>query len=227
MSIVFGLYFALGPGDEWSRERRRSILPFAGFAIAAAYTLMLHSGSFLNDKMLLHAAAALLIGLGLDAAVRGDPAGRTRRMAFAYSAIFCQLLVLVYPLENYLPTRADEKEGRALLELARGIRGDILFTESGHLARRLGKPSTAHGMPTFDILRMLTDPRDARGLLTASYERALASHRFAAVITADGLVFQPAIDRYYQPAPYPHDERLLLPKTGPAARPRNFYLPRQ
>lgn len=225
--IVFGLYFALGPGDEHSRERRWAVLPFAGFLIAAAYALRIHSGSYLNDKMPLHAAVALLAGLGLDAAVRGDSAERLRRRAFAYSAILCQLLGLIYPAEGYLPTRGDVAEGRALLNFARMFRGEVLFTEHGHLASQLGKPSTAHGMATFDIERMEKDPRNGRFLVESSYERALSAHRFAAIFTDDGLVMQPAIDRYYRPALYFHDEQRLTPKTGFGARPRNLYVPRR
>jgi hypothetical protein len=225
VAMLFAVYFACAKGDRVTSEHRRAILPFVVALVGMGYVVRLHAGSYLNDKMALHAALALTLGFGTRELWRGD---EDRSGLVSYGAIACllQFAILLYPPARYIPTRADRAEGARLLQTLSEFPGPVLITQHGYLPRRVGKPSFAHGMATFDVQRTEGDPRGAWERLRQSYYDALASHRFSAVLTDDGLVVNDLVERFYRRDHLGGDHRAMVPKTGPTYRPRNLYVPR-
>lgn len=225
VAMLLGLYFACVRGEAKTPEHRRALLPFVLALAFMAYAMRLHSGSFLNDKMPLHAALALASGFALGD-LFGSEARRQGLAAFGAAAFLCQFGFLLYPPARYVPTREDRAEGVRLLETLQEFEGPVLLTQHGFLPRRVGKPSFAHGMATFDVQRAEGDPRGAWAMLRESYRVALSTHRFSAVLTDDGLVLNDLVERYYRRAPLGGNHNAMVPKTGPTYRPRNLYVPR-
>jgi hypothetical protein len=225
VAMLFAVYLACAKGDGTTSEYRRALLPFVFALIGMAYAMRLHSGSFLNDKMALHAGLALTLGFGIRELWRGD-VDRSGLVSFGALAFLIQFAFLLYPPARYIPTKADRAEGARLLETLRQFPGPVLITQHGFLPRRVGKPSFAHGMATFDVQRAEGDPRGAWERLRRSYHDALESRRFSAVLTDDGLVVNDLVERFYRKDYLGGDHRALVPKTGPTYRPRNLYLPR-
>ncbi len=227
--LLFGFYFLAAAYGAWDKSVFRIHMPFAVGLTGMAYLLRLHSGSFLNDDMPAYAALAVVGGLGLAALTRDtEPVRRLHGETFGYAIALCQLLYLTYSPTRYLPTPSDLSEGRSLVAAMQRVRGDVLVTQHGHYSRLARKPSFAHGMAVFDIVRTESDYRGAKAKLQQSFETALSSHRFGAVLTDDGLVFGHLVERYYRrgPASFMKNQNGLLPKTGPPYRPRNFYIPK-
>jgi hypothetical protein len=231
MALVLGLYFALSARDriEWTAALKVHV-PLIMSMVGMTYIVRMHAGSYLNDKMTAHAPLAVAAGLGLARLLQIEqPGARDRMWIYGSLVALSQLLFLVYPPAHWVPTSADYAEGRKLIATMKQYPGDVLTTHHGALTRQAGKAAFAQGMAVFDVVRTAHDHRDAQRKLRDSFEKALASHRFSAVVTDDGLVMPELIERYYERSTTQivHDGRALLPRTGNGCRPRIVYVPRQ
>lgn len=227
--FVLGLFYLTNGARGAGARGFRTHAPFGVFLFAMAYAVRLHSGSFLNDKMPLHAALSALSGLALATLVREDDARRQGSRAFAYLVSPCQLGYVLYAPAPFMPTARDVAEGTRFVAAARKYRGDVLVTHHGWYSHLAGKPAYAHGMAVFDVIRTSHDFRGAQKTIRDSFQRAFATHRFAAIFTDDGLVLSDVMARYYNAVPpaYMRDPGAFVPKTGPTYRPRTLNLPRR
>lgn len=226
--LALSVYFLAFASGAWDRTPFRFHAPFVAGMVFMAYLVRLHAGSYANDKMAAHAALAVGAGLGLGALTREDDARRLRGELFGYALGVAQFLVLLYEPKEFLPTPADRSEGQALVAAMKNLPGEVLVTHHSHYPRRAGKPSMAHGMAVFDVVRTANDYKGAKKRLEQSFAKALSSHRFGGVFTDDGLVYSHLVERFYRSAPatFVHDGNALLPRTGVKYRPRHLFVPR-
>ncbi len=227
--LALSLYFLAFASGARDSSPFRFHAPFVAGMVGMAYLVRLHAGSYANDKMAAHAALAVGAGLGLGALTREDDARRRiRGELYGYALGVAQFLALLYSPKQFLPTPADHSEGQALVATLKELPGEVLVTHHSHYPRRVGKPSMAHGMAVFDVVRTANDYKGAKRRLEQSFAKALSAHRFGGVITDEERVYPHLVNRYYRTAPatFLHNGSAFLPKTGARQRPRNLYVPR-
>jgi hypothetical protein len=186
--------------------------------IGGTYAIRVREGSYDNILMPAYAMLAILAGIATPIA-----ASRPGRAAIIHAAWIAQFALLFYNPTAQIPTAADERAGRALIEGIRRIDGPVFIPCHGYLAAMAGKPSHAQMMALGDVLR---SPRaDVRDRLNAEVSTAVREHRFAAIFQDGEWLAE--LERAYQPAgPVFQSPTVFWTRTGLRTRPQLIYVAR-
>ena len=175
-------------------------LSFFFSMILVSWFSRMHYGGY--DNVLLLATAALSIYAGMGWHHVTSFASRARHASlWQYLAVLTCLLqffLLKYDPAAQLPSTRDLLAGNALVELMKGIDGDIFMPNHGYLPSLAGKKTSAHAMALFDVLRS-TD-REKRGNLVYQIDHALQNGYYKTIIL-DGPFYgiQREVDASYTP----------------------------
>ena len=232
--------------------RRTPLVLLAGCAalVAEGYAPLVHSGGGANDLLPAYLAVALLAGLSMSSqpgALASDwvdwlardrianwRTGRFGRWvaAAAGGLVIAQLAVLVsgFHPSRAIPASADLVVGWHLIAGVRALGGMVAVPADPGLGLIAGQPAVAQQAAASDVLR--ASDRTAIESFTRSLARAIAAHRFSAIITeldSDLEGFPSDLARFYRRCP-----QMLLagvpsavfrPVAGALARPVSVWLP--
>lgn len=207
----------LGPAHPSGTARARLFYgSLAVGMIGSAWLAMLHAGAYDNNLMPACAAIAILFGLSASA----DGAGYVPVLAVV------QFALLLYDPRAQLPVPGSRQAGRHLVATIASTPGDVFVPQHGYLAVLAGKPSYAHSMAVYDVLRA-GDEKDATRLVTQLHE-ALSAHRFGAVVIDRTEAWsRDDLEREYKRAlPALTGAEVFWPVTGLRTRPEWIYVPR-
>ncbi len=191
--------------------------------VGASWISKVHMGSYSNSLFPAHAIVAVLFGLGLHTArelVRREP---LNRYPFAETFLFIICIIqfagLVYNPFGQLPSAADRRAGRTLVETVSRIGGDVLIPFHPYYATLAGKRSCMHHMALRDVLRGGNCLN--REELVKDIEERLRSRSYDAVILdTDEWDFIDGVElNYVGPDTLITDEDALYPVTGTRLRP--------
>lgn len=219
--------------QQLCRGRREDLFWPAVFVgmVGGAYRSRLQTGGYDNVLLPAFAVTAILLGLAVARLVDGLRQRQDARVRFAEAAVYAvclvQLGLLRYDPRAQIPRAADRDAGEHLLRVLAAVPGDVLLPYHGYLPTVVGKPSQAHLMQVFDILKV-GDEHSAR--LAAQFRSAIRHATFAAIVLDDqkSYFFMPEIDASYvlQP-PVFSTPGVFLPVTGGViTRPDYLYLPK-
>jgi hypothetical protein len=177
-------------------------------------------GAEVNNLLPVFAMVAILAALGWHEA---------RRFGLAALAIdlvlLGQLALLAYDPSRHLPSPADREAGASLVARIASMPGEVFVPHHGYLARLAGKRSSAHTLAMDNVF--LDDTGPARRDLTGEMARALAEHRFSAVlIESDGRYRKTILDSYEIRGRLFERPDVFWPVTGGRLRPEYLATPR-
>lgn len=215
------------------RGRREDLFWPAVFVgmVGGAYRSRLQTGGYDNVLLPAFAVTAIVVALALARLVDGLRQRQDARVrwadAAAYAVCLVQLGLLGYDPRPQIPRAADRDAGEHLLRVLAAVPGDVLLPYHGYLTRAAGKPSQAHLMQVFDILKV-GDEHSAT--LAEQFRSAIRSTTFAAIVLDDqkGYFFMPEIEAsYVLQSPVFSTPGVFLPVTGGViTRPDYLYLPK-
>jgi hypothetical protein len=217
----------LAAAGVWLVSRRpggagRFFVPsLAAGLLASSWSVRSMVGAETNNLLPAFAAIALLAAIGAHAAARRGPAPG----AVAWLAIVVQLALLVYAPGHDIPTRADRAAGERLVARLAALPGEVFVPHHGYLAVLAGKRSFAHTLAIDNVL--LDDPGPVREELAREMTRALAEHRFSAVLLeSDGRYAKTILRDYEVEERLFADPSVFWPVTGGRLRPEFLCVPR-
>jgi hypothetical protein len=168
---------------------------------------------------------------GEDIPQNQEPRGTTGRPAhlLLYGAVLAQFYLVFYPPGMFLPEPQYRDAGDRLIRLVQNYEGPVLLPDHGYLARRAGKPTTAHGMAVYDLVRSRRE--EVKEKFVREVRRAILMGRFSAVIVPtypEYFGFEKEIEQAYQPAGRIMErEGVLAPPHGLPNEPAVIYVPRR
>ena len=199
-------------------------LALAAGLVGAAWWLRCFRGSYDNALLPGLAAVSLLASAGWhDLRRRLEPGAPA---SFLHLALFAQLALLVWNPLDQIPTRADREAGERLIAHIRTVPGPVLVPAHPWLAERAGKGGSFHEMALVDV----TERRGHGALedsLTTGLARALAAHRWAALVldTRDWIADDAA--PYYEPRLRAFSsDTVFWSRTGMLTRPETVLFPK-
>ena len=138
-----------------------------------------------------------------------------------------EMTLLASDPQAQVPRAADRAAGEHLLQVLKSIRGEVLLPYHGYLPTVVGKPSHAHLMQVFDVLKI----RDAHSAsLAEQYRSAIRQSAFDAIVLDDNVnyFFMPEIeDSYVMQSRVFSDPGVFFPITGGViTRPEYVYVPK-
>lgn len=152
-------------GRPWPRrpgEDTQLVLAACLGLALAALAGRLHDGGYVNVAIPVHAATAVLLGLGIAAVLR------TRRALVGLGAaalVALQVVVMTRWHTGLVPTAADRAAGDALVAQLSRLPGPVLVLSHPYYARLAGAPPHASLIAVDDLLA--TRPGPARDALAA------------------------------------------------------------
>lgn len=199
--------------------------------IGGAYRSRLQTGGYDNVLLPAFAVLAILLGLAVNRlmAVAERRSGLAWRFGEAslYVACLIQMALLWYDPRAQVPTAADRAAGEHLVSVLDNLPGDVLVTHHGYLPMMVGKPSHAHMMQVYDILKV-SDEQSAK--LADQFRTAIRARTFGAIVLDDAAsyFFMQDIDAAYMLQSRVFAEpRVFFPVTGGViVRPEYIYVPR-
>jgi hypothetical protein len=190
---------------------------FAGM-VAAAYRSRVQTGGYDNVLLPAYAIVAIMVGLAL---------GRRAAGAALCGACVVQLVLLGFDPRAHIPRAADRAAGEHLVSLLASIPGDTLVPYHGYLASAAGKPSHAHLMQVFDVVK-IGDARSAD--LVEQFRSAIRRKRFGSIVLDDRVLYFLKSDveaSYVLQGDVFQDPLVFYPVTGGlVTRPQHLYVPR-
>jgi hypothetical protein len=218
----------------WQLRFRREDLfwpmVFVGM-IAGAYRSRLQTGGYDNVLFPAYAVTAILFGLAVSLLVEAVHHSSVTMRRFAEAAVYvlclAQMVRLGYDPRAQLPRPADRAAGEHLLQVLGGLQGEVLVPSHGYLPTLVGKPSHAHLMQVFDVLKV----RDAQSAsLTEQYRTAIRQSAFGAIILDDrtnDFFASEVEDSYVMQSTVFSEPDVFFPVTGGViTRPEYVYVPR-
>ncbi len=159
--------------------------------LGSSWMSRLHIGGY--DNVLMPAAAALAIGLGVGGAAfqsvfgraSGNPGrfglgGRAGPLAAVYLVGIWQLVILAYLPGMQVPSGRDRRSGDAMVKQLAGLEGDVFMVEHGYLATLAGhKGFHAHGSALWDIVQTESDLGHR---LREEFRRAIVDRKFEVLV---------------------------------------------
>lgn len=207
----------LAGADDW---RQGVVFWTANIGLATLLCMVMraHHGGYLNVLVPGHWALALAGGLGAVALRRAwDHPVMVLVTALVVGGQAWQARWELAPTQ---PTEADLAAGEALLERIAQVDGDVFMPHAPWYPVKVGKAPSLALIALWDI--------DHDGKLSPYAEdldRALARHRWGALILADRKLKHGFLDHYQAAETIRYSGRALYPKTGWSVRPRYVYLP--
>jgi hypothetical protein len=198
--------------------------------VGGAYRSRLQNGGYDNVLLPAYAVVAIVFGLGLAALLR-DAQGSDARRQGAHIAIYAgclaQMIGLGYNPRAALPRAGDRRAGEQLLRTLEGLKGDVFVPYHGYLAALAGKPSHAHVMQVFDVLKVGLPESEA---LAEEHRAAIREHRFGAIVLDEPETYffiREVETSYVRDRELFADPDAFFPVTGVRTRPQYLYVPRR
>ena len=189
-------------------------------------------GGYNNDVLPLYAMLAVIGALGLRAAISwaAELPDGTRQAArnVVLAAAVLQFLLLTYNPAELVPTTEDRASGDRLIELIRGIEGDVYAPSHAYYPVMAGKRPFAHLAAIRQITAYFDDTEPTRREIVAEINEALDARRWAAIIMNDRTDHIERVrlaGRYRLAAEIPVPDRGPWPMTGKHTRPAKLWLP--
>ena len=217
----------------WLLVRREALfwpMVFVGM-IGGAYRSRLQTGGYDNVLMPAYAIAAILFAVGVSRlleAVRGSNITYRRFAEVAiHAGCLVQMALLGYDPRKQVPRAADRAAGEHLLQVLSNVHGEVLLPYHGYLPAVAGKPTHAHLMQVFDVMKI----RDAHSeSLAAQFRSAIRHSAFDAIVLDDTVnyLFMPDIEESYvlQSRVFSEPDVFFPVTGGVISRPDYVYVPK-
>jgi len=226
IAVAAAVVFFARTGWRGAGDKRLFYLCFAFGAVGASWFSRIHSGGYLNVLMPVHAAAAVLFGLGLAACLRAPLTTRSRRVEMLVHCLcLAQFALLAYDPRAQIPGSRDLRAGQALVARIRAVDGDVLVVHHGYLPALAGKPTTAQWMAIKDVLRGSSGPESDR--LEGEIRAAIREQRYAAIVVDDEWYADELAESYRLLGAAFEDDEAFWPRTGQPLRPESVYVRRE
>jgi len=137
---------------------------------------------------------------------------------------FFQFPALFYVPASQIPTKADRDTGNRIVEMIKGIDGDVFFPRHGYLAELAGKKSYAHDCAINDVWRG-TDQVVSLEMRNA-IDQAIDEKRFQAIILdTQRCIYMDAInENYVFDKSVCKDKSTFWPIAGYWTRPESLFV---
>ncbi|HUR33861.1 MAG TPA: glycosyltransferase family 39 protein [Vicinamibacterales bacterium] len=199
--------------------------------IAGAYRSRLQTGGYDNVLLPAFAIIAIMLGLAVGLILGALEQRQGRRVLAAEAAVHAtclvQMALLWYDPRVQVPRPGDWAAGEHLLSVLASVPGDVLLAHHGYLPTRVGKPTHAHLMQVFDILKV-GDEQSAR--LAAQFRSAIRQKSFAAIVLDDtsSYFFMQDINAAYalQSRVFAQPDVFYPVTGGVIIRPEYVYVPK-
>ncbi len=195
--------------------------------IGGTFVSRIHFGGFDNVLMPAYAVIAILAGLGIHwffVQARELPVYKQAIISLIVSFLCAgQLVLLNYNPVAQIPTLTDVRNGQALVDQIRSVKGLVFVPSHGYLAVMAGKPFFAHAITIWSVS---TNDSPASQALADEIAQAFRQQRFAAVFT-DPKWTTPELETYYVPQQIKYIKPdAFFPVTGARTRPEIMWVPR-
>ena len=231
LAVAFGFKYLFDDNSDTETRVFHAVVVFT--LLLLAHVTRGHVGSYINDSMPAHAAAALMGGLGAARFLSFWGARQTPFAMVACLVMLAQFALLRYEPEPMVPTPAAHQAVQQLREKIRSLPGDVFIPDHGHIGPREGKPMHAHSIAIWDVTRAFEkEPNGLGAELQEQYNRSFRERRFGALLfDRDGadLINPGLVARYYSASPEPSvpDPGKLMPRSGLMVVPSRVWLPRK
>ena len=192
----------------------------------------LHSLSYYNVVMPLHAGIAVIVGVGLRAAQAStrQPGFQLHTERAITAVAIAQLATLLWDPEPDIPSEHDRVEGDAWVAKVAAIPGPVWVTHRGQMGELAGKGRRATMMAMVDIIRSRANYNNAKERLREDVAVALQEQRFERIIIDyRDFWFLRTLKTYYRPdgQRWFSDEDAMMPRVGFRIRPEYGYKPKK
>jgi hypothetical protein len=218
-------------GNESSKEERWQgcfYLCCAVGMLGTSWGSLIHQGGYKNDLVPAFAAMSLIFGLGIQKLAYSHNLSSWRYL-LVLGASAMQLLLLYYPVGPQIPTEADEKAGRALLQEIGKQPGDVYVPFHPELALLAGKRTYASWNALYQLEGNYGggDVEETRRVKT-EFANAMARQEFSMIVLDLDLNWvwgHP--ERYYHLREDPVFDQpdVFWPVTGWRVRPTSIMVP--
>ncbi len=220
--LFCGLYFVLKRREIL---RLLGMLALAGGMIAFSWSGIVNRGGYNNVLIPSYAILVMFSWLLIDELIKNSSISSAAR-AGVLLLYGVQLLWLVYPVAEQIPTGQDTRAAQAFLQQVQSHPGDIYIPYDNYLALYAGKKTFAN----YGAYRDLSYGADERAhtewdRVNAQLTTAIRNQAFSWIVFNQQVTL-PALDRMYQSSPIPYNRDELLPVTGWQWRPIVSYTPR-
>jgi hypothetical protein len=218
------VFFAVKPRPSEGGQRLFYLCFVAG-AVAASWFSRIHSGGYLNVLMPVHAAVAVLFGLGLAACRHASWGTQPRRVeVLVHGLCVAQFALLAYDPRTQIPDARDRRAGQELVAKLGDMEGEVLVVHHGYLPGLAGKSTSAQWMALMDVLR--GDASPVRERLDEAIRSAIHQQRYTAIIIDDTWYSDELEASYRLSGPAFEDDDVFWPRTGQPLRPERIYVRR-
>lgn len=232
--LLSGLYLFLRPHgeSEASRRTREFYLVLTIGMVGMSWFSRIHTGSFKNVIIPALAAFALLSGLALHHLLFA-PAGEERKASgllrnplLIIGAFAVQFVALAYNPLHQLPTPRARLANEQLQASVANEEGEVWILQHPYMAANTGRPTYAHAMAIFDIIR--ADRGAPAAKLKEEIVQAVQAKRFKAIYYDFGYIFankefDKILQENYTKA---HDVKAPAPVIGANIHTRSVYTPK-
>ena len=220
--LFCALYFVLKRREY---VRLLGMLALAGGMIAFSWSGIVNRGGYNNVLIPSYAILVMFSWLLIDELLRSPRVSNGAR-AGVLLLYGLQLLWLMYPIAEQIPTAQDLGAAQALLQQVRNHPGDVYAPYDNYLALYAGKNTFVN----YGAYRDLSYGADERARkewnrVNAQLTTAIRNQSFGWIVL-DQKVTLPALDRFYESSPIHYNQDEMLPVTGWQWRPIIAYTPR-
>ena len=225
--ILAGLFAFLVPPEGAGRGRGITFAAIVGLLVSS-WTVRAYPATYDNVLLPACAAAALMLGLGWDAAQssaqRWGSRYAPRLTAFAGIAVVLQFVALSYNPLQQLPDEADVAAGERIVENLALTDGPALVPCHDYLSVRAGKGEHFHEMAFMAVAKSGDDTTAVR--LRRQLREAVQDRFWSWIIldTRDWLFEELAVA--YEPRFNVVEEGEMWPVTGMRRRPESMFVPK-
>jgi len=201
--------------------------------IGAAWSGRLHSGGYLNTLLPAYAFISILFGVAFYHVVgyfQGQPPGGQDEASalsvfLLYFVCTVQMAGLLYNPARQIPTRADREAGWQLVNMMKGIDGEVYLPAHGFLPTYAGKKPYAHVTAVHDLLR--GKDMELKAMMIEELKEAIHQKRFKAIfIDKDEFIVELSKD-YRLVGRVFSDYQAFWPVTGLEIRPEFLFVPKE
>ncbi|HEX8991975.1 MAG TPA: glycosyltransferase family 39 protein [Anaerolineales bacterium] len=222
MLLFCGLYFVLKRREYL---RLLGMLALAGGMIAFSWWGIVNRGGYNNVLIPSYAILVMFSWLLIDEVLKNAAISNPAR-AGVLLIYGLQLLWLMYPIAEQIPTGRDLQAAQVLLQQVRSHPGDVYLPYDNYLGLYAGKKTFANYAAYGDLgLGASESAHRERDRVSAQLATAIRDQDFSWIVL-DQRITLPALDRYYESSLIRYSQDELLPVTGWQWRPILSYVPR-
>ncbi len=152
--LILSAFFIVHEITRGERARGVSYLALWVGALLACWVSRLHGGGYVNVLLPVHAALALLAGMGAGVARDSWPhRSQVGRRGIVYALVLAQFIALIYSPSIYVPKERDAQAGRSFVRALAAMPGDVFLPCHGYLYTLAGKRTFPHWAAIYDVLK--------------------------------------------------------------------------